>query len=159
MKGYSAAVILLALFCSACATAEPSPAKARYLAYEKALSDTENDNVYREYLSDRLMSFHENAKSDKELESYRKQGAFPLWLEEEKAFHERSAEDGRCLTVSGTTFDDEPGYMAVLYKEEDGNLRADDIHYEYPKTSEDFPSDAVCPDEITLSFPSAEDEG
>lgn len=69
MKGYSAPAILLALFCSACATADPSPAKARYLAFEEALSDMENESVYREYLSDRLMSFHENATSDKELES------------------------------------------------------------------------------------------
>lgn len=74
-------------------------------------------------------------------------------------FHERSVEDGRCLTVSGMTFDGEPDYMAVRYTEEDGHLKADDIHYVYPETSEDFPSEAVCPDEITLSFPSVENAG
>lgn len=152
MKGYYP-LLVLAFICSACATAEPLPAKARYLAFEEALAGSEDANLYRRYLSDRIMAIHEKAETDEELASLRNQGAFPLWLKEETTFHERRTDHGSCLTVSGTTFDGEPGYMAVRFITEDGVLRADDIHYNYPETADDFPSKAICPDEITLSFP------
>lgn len=157
MKGRITSVLCLALFCSACVTAEPMPAKARYMAFEEALNDTNDNNAYEKYLSSRLMSFHQKAESKEEQESYQEQGAFPLWLTEETAFHERSRAEGQCLTVSGKTYDGEPGYVAIRYIEEDGSLKADDIHYEYLETRRDFPSEAICPDEITLSFPSDED--
>ncbi|PAU79794.1 hypothetical protein CK501_11365 [Halovibrio salipaludis] len=156
MKGY-AAPLLLAFICSACATAEPLPAKARYVAFEKALTGSEDASPFGRYLSNRIMAIHEKAETDEELASLRNQGAFPLWLKEETTFHERRTDNGRCLTVSGTTFDGEPGYMAVRFITEDGALRADDIHYNYPETADDFPSKAICPDEITLSFPGSDD--
>ncbi|MYL26513.1 MULTISPECIES: hypothetical protein [Halomonadaceae] len=133
------------------------PAKARYMAFEEALSDTDDNRTYGKYLSNRLMSFHKKAASKEEQDSYRKPGAFPLWLTEETAFHERSRAEGQCVTVSGKTYDGKPGYVAIRYIKEHGSLKADDIHYEYLETRQDFPSEAICPDEITLSFPSDED--
>jgi len=126
----------------------------QYRAFQDALTNDPENVSYQAYLSSSLMTVLNGADSPEEKAQLEAQSAFPLWLTEEAAWHEKETSAGSCLTVMGEAPDETPGLVAIGFVEEDGTLKADAIHYQYLETTDEFPSEALCPEEFEPEFPS-----
>lgn len=155
MKTKLVALLILALASAACADPAKNPSgEQQYRAFQEALRQDSGNLQYQDYLSSSLMAVLNGAESAEERAQLEAQSAFPLWLATETAWYEKDNDTGRCLTVMGDAPDETPGLVAIGFVMEHGALKADVIHYQYLESTDDFPSDAVCPEELEPEFPS-----
>jgi hypothetical protein len=155
MKAKLAVSIFFVLASVACAQQSSTlSAEQQYRAFKHALMNDQRNVRYEHYLSDYLVTLFESAESAKERAQLEAQSEFPRWLAVEHSWYEKTTASGRCLTVTGETPDKTPGMVIVEFILQQEKLKADAIHYQYLKSPENFPSEAICPHELELKLPS-----
>lgn len=126
-----------------------------YQEFEQDLAQRPDSFGYERHLSEGVIAMFENAESDEELAELKGYASYPRWLSELHSHYEKASGDDRCLSVNGVAFDKTPGTLAVRYVNQDGGLRASEIHYQYWENDQEFPQEARCPEEFGLAFPSS----
>lgn len=152
-------IALMSAIVTGCATSGLNTYRAwnEYQAFQEELEKPSAELDLSPYLSERLMSFVNQASSDQERRQFLTEVAYPLWIELEKEHYEKSADDGGvCLTVNGQASDGKPASVSIHYAVDGGRLKAEDIHYELMDTETQQPTRAWCPSEFSLDYPSAE---
>lgn len=150
------ALIFVALTGCASSVGDISPKNgwAAYQKFDHDLGQRPERPDHKHHLSEDWIAMFENADTDEELAELKGYASYPRWLSELHAHYEKASGDDRCLSVNGVAFDKTPG-LAVRYVNQDGGLRASEIHYQYWENDQEFPQEAKCPDEFELLFPDA----
>ena len=147
--------LTLAVMASACASLYPaniSPAWQAFKAFESEIERSAAEIPYENHLSDLWVQRLESADAS-ERDQLLGVATYPGWLERVHNRLESTHSDQVCLTVNGFAASGSPGTLAVRYVEESGRLKAEEIHYQYWESEEDFPASPKCPDAFVLSFP------
>lgn len=130
------------------ASADESTAWDRFRAYKEELASEATVEVYRQHVSDRLISEYMAAEDERLREDMDVMLSFPLWFESTTEHFEKRLPDGACLTVNGTSTYGELVSVSIAYQKEENQLKLDDATITFIEQGvSDYPSAALCPDE------------
>ena len=150
-------VMVSTIMVSGCAASvdenSSSPGWNAYNAFQRELNQKPENPDYKQHLSGGWIDLFDEANDNAELAQVREYATYPRWLSKTLAHYEKANGEGRCLSVNGVALDQSPGTLSVRYVEENGRLKASEIHYQYWETKDEFPSEARCPEEFELAFP------
>lgn len=152
-------VILLTALVAGCVTSKVPSADAwgEYQSFEKELTKESGAVELSPYLSGRLMSFVYQAANDDERRQVMAEVAYPMWVANETAHYQKSADNGGiCLTVNGLASDGEPASVSIRYVVEGRGLKADEVHYELVGDESQLRKHAQCPSDFSLEYPLVE---